>query len=176
MPATTTSTEAASSSARLLSSRWIPATPTSYSRSTRLPASRAVKSASSATGRSLVPAATTRICPRPLSTIGRLLDDQRARLPLVARVGHQPQHLVDGGIGDARRQHVGAGRGQLGHDATDLRRRLAQAEDHLGKAGAQVAMVVDAREAEIFVRQVGQLVQRRVDGGVALLNALEKRA
>jgi hypothetical protein len=44
--------------------RWIPATPTSFSRSTGFPSAAAVTAASSATGRSLVPAATTRTGPR----------------------------------------------------------------------------------------------------------------
>ena len=56
----------------------------------------------------------------------------------------------------------------------DLLGGLAEAEHHLGEAGAQVAMMIDAREAEILVRQVGQLAQRLVDGGVAGAHALEQ--
>ena len=54
--------------ARSPSSRWMPATPTSYSRCTVFPISSAVTAASSATGRSEVPAATTRIVPLPSET------------------------------------------------------------------------------------------------------------
>jgi len=44
----------------------MPATPTSYNGSARLPIMRAVSNASSATGMSLVPAETTKICPLPV--------------------------------------------------------------------------------------------------------------
>ena len=46
----------------------MPATPTSVRRATRLRNARAVTAASSATGRSLVPAVTMRIVPRPVGS------------------------------------------------------------------------------------------------------------
>src|SRR6186713_2318834 len=65
IPATTITTAARVSDAAPDSTRWIPATPTSVNRSTSLPSAVAVTAASSATGRSLVPAVTIRIVPRP---------------------------------------------------------------------------------------------------------------
>src|SRR5438034_2810599 len=52
IPATTMITAALRSASVCVRTRWIPATPTSVSRSTRLPSARAVTAASSATGRS----------------------------------------------------------------------------------------------------------------------------
>ncbi len=60
MPATTMTTPARLRADSWASSRWTPATPTSTSVSTGCPSMRTVSSASSATGRSLVPAVTTR--------------------------------------------------------------------------------------------------------------------
>src|SRR5262245_57689766 len=63
MPAQTTTTSAAASLSRCLNSRCTPATPTSAIMSAFAPSTRAVTSASWATGRSLVPAVTTYTCP-----------------------------------------------------------------------------------------------------------------
>src|SRR2546427_3488623 len=52
--------------------RWMPATPTSVRRATLLRKARAVTAASSATGRSLVPAVTMRIVPRPVGAGSRV--------------------------------------------------------------------------------------------------------
>src|SRR5512143_2521893 len=65
IPAATTITRASRSRSCCSSSRWIPATPTSKRRSTRLPRNSAVTAASSATGLSEVPAVTTRTIPFP---------------------------------------------------------------------------------------------------------------
>src|SRR3989441_11346330 len=59
IPATTMITAALRRASVWVRKRWMPATPTSVSRSTRLRTARAVTAASSATGRSLVPAVTT---------------------------------------------------------------------------------------------------------------------
>src|ERR1051325_3107699 len=68
IPATTMTTAALRSSSVWVRMRWMPATPTSVSRATRLRSARAVTAASSATGRSLVPAVTIRIVPRPVGS------------------------------------------------------------------------------------------------------------
>ena len=68
MPATAMTTRAASRRSRSASSRCSPATPASYTVSTRLPRASAATRASSATGRSDVPAATTRTRPRPVGS------------------------------------------------------------------------------------------------------------
>ena len=64
MPAMTITQSASSIRARWSSSRWTPATPTSRTESIRIPRAAAVTSASSATGRSDVPADTTATVPR----------------------------------------------------------------------------------------------------------------
>src|SRR6476659_11075952 len=68
IPATTITTDAFVRVSAPARTRWIPATPTSVRRSTVLPNARAVTAASSATGRSLVPAVTMRIVPWPDGT------------------------------------------------------------------------------------------------------------
>src|SRR4051812_27946784 len=59
IPATQTIASAPASEGNLLSSLWMPATPTSTTNETSHPHASAVTRASSATGRSLVPAVTT---------------------------------------------------------------------------------------------------------------------
>src|SRR6267378_288215 len=66
IPATTIMTAALRRASVWLRIRCRPATPTSVRRSTRLRSARAVTAASSATARSLVPAVTTRMVPRPV--------------------------------------------------------------------------------------------------------------
>ena len=68
MPATTMITAALRSRSVCVRMRWMPATPTSVRRATLLRNARAVTAASSATGRSLVPAVTMRIVPRPVGS------------------------------------------------------------------------------------------------------------
>ena len=97
-----------------------------------------------------------------------LLDDESARQRLVPRRRHLRSTRLDLHLGHARGQHVAAGARQLADDVADLLGGLAEAEHHLGEAGAQVAMVIDVREAEIPEGQIGQLAQRVVDGSVAL--------
>src|SRR5512143_591772 len=65
IPAATTITRAPRSRSCCSRSRWIPATPTSKRRSTRLPRNSADTAAASATGMSEVPAVTTRMAPFP---------------------------------------------------------------------------------------------------------------
>ena len=63
IPATTTRQSAASRTSFDASNRWMPATPTSVTRVTPAPLTRAVNAASAATGPSDVPAATTQTVP-----------------------------------------------------------------------------------------------------------------
>jgi hypothetical protein len=133
----------------------MPATPTSHSRSTRLPPSHQHRAA---------PALDDRL----------LLDDDRARLRLVARLGHGGLHHLGGLGAHPRGQHVGAGALELGDDGGDLLRALAEAQHHLGEAGAQVAVMVHLREPEVAERQIGELGEGLVDGGAAALHRLEK--
>src|SRR5206468_3394379 len=58
IPAITITTAADESSSCRASTRWMPATPTSVTRATQFPSAADVTAASSATGRSLVPAVT----------------------------------------------------------------------------------------------------------------------
>src|SRR5439155_458771 len=68
IPATTMITAALRSASVWVSTRCSPAIPTSVRRATRFRSARAVTAASSATGRSLVPAVTMRIVPRPVGS------------------------------------------------------------------------------------------------------------
>jgi len=61
-------------------------------------------------------------------------------------------------------------------DRDDLRHRLPLAEDHLGEAAAQLAVVVDLREAEILVRQLTETLERRVDRERAAPDAAQEAA
>ncbi len=70
MPATTMAQSVAWSAARCSRIRWTPATPTSVIRSTRTPAASSEIAASSATGRSDVPAATTATVASIVSSAG----------------------------------------------------------------------------------------------------------
>ena len=71
IPATATIALASPRISRCASSRCSPATPQSVSRSTRLPSASATTAASSATGRSAVPAAATTMSPTPSTASGR---------------------------------------------------------------------------------------------------------
>ena len=62
----------------------------------------------------------------------------------------------------------------LGGDRRDLLGRLALAEDDLGHALAQRAVVIDGREAEVAERQALELGHRVTDGDVAGADALEE--
>ena len=56
---------------------------------------------------------------------------------------------------------VGAGGDDARADRRDLRGALALAEDHLGHAAAERAMLVDLGEAEILEGQMAQALERR---------------
>ncbi len=118
----------------------------------------AVTAASSATGRSDVPAHTTSTVPVPAAISPRLRDDG-PRVLVIHRVGHDRAHGVVGlGRGPGHEQAVPAG-GDAGGDGGNLRRGLADAEDDFRESLAQVAVRVDAGKA--------QIVERRRAHGVA---------
>src|SRR5512143_3081538 len=98
----------------------MPATPTSVIRLAQSPSAASVTAASSATGRSLVPAVTIATVPLPLGGVGRDACHENA----VAT------------IGDPRR------------DVAYLLGALAGAVDDLGKALPNRAVVIDCRETE----------------------------
>ena len=56
----------------------------------------------------------------------------------------------------ARGQNVAAVFGEPGENSSHLRRSLAFSKDDLGHAGAQGAVMIDLREAEVFERHVTQ--------------------
>ena len=51
---------------------------------------------------------------------------------------------------------------------------FAEPEHHFGKSGAQMAVMIDAREPEILERQIGKLVQSVVDADIARVYAIEE--
>ncbi len=51
---------------------------------------------------------------------------------------------------------------EAARDLDDLFRRLACAENHFGKAGAQGAVMIDLGEAEVVERQRAQLIERGI--------------
>ena len=120
----------------------------------------AVTAASSATGRSDVPALTTMMSPTP-SRATRLDDDEpRLRVDRALEAGGQ-QGLDHGRIG-AGRQDVVVTLRKPAHDGHDLRRGLALAEDGLRDAMAERAVKIHPREAEILDGQVAKPRQRLV--------------
>ena len=68
---------------------------------------------------------------------------------------------------EPRDEHVAARGDQALGDATICSWRLALAEDHLAEAVAELAMMVEAREAEVLERQRAQPLERLVDRGLA---------
>ena len=133
MPATAMMALASLRTSRCGSSRWRPATPQSNTRSTRLPIASAVTAASSATGRSEVPALTTTISPTP-SRASRLDHDEARGLVHLTHGSPRERAATHRGLG-ARGEHVVVRLGQPPDDRHHLLRRLALAEDGLGHAG-----------------------------------------
>src|SRR5439155_12954658 len=133
-PATTTTTRALRKAAPWAMSRWMPATPTSAINSARLPRTLAVWRASSATGRSAVPAQTTSTL--PTARFGRGGRGARAGaddhysgrfvyLGLRERCGEgRPSGVVDPGG-----QYDRVAGGQAADDGHQLLGGLAHAED-----------------------------------------------
>src|SRR5437879_5488237 len=159
MPATTMIAAALRSSSVCARMRWMPATPTSVNRATRLRSARAVTAASSATGRSLVPAVTIRTVPRPVGSGsgsgGRYT--VRPSSPTSARgnrrQGGAMRRLRAGREETARRSDEPLG------DPHDLLGRFSLAQDHLLVPLRQGSEVVDGgvRQTLDEARQVVEL-------------------
>ena len=117
-------------------------------RSTRLPKISSVTAASSATGRSEVPAQITPIEPSFFGSGSRSTVMQRARScqRAVGKLRRERAELLL--VRAAHEQHAVV-REDRPPDGEHLRRRLARAENDLGKSAAPRAIGVHAREAEI---------------------------
>ena len=142
----------------------MPATPTSATSSTVLPISRAVTAASSATGRSLVPAQTTPMVPLPAAAADCVSVMARAEL---VKLGARFQiawfrcpHCIIMLARGARGQHVATRLCHAGKDRGHLGGRFSRGKDHLGHAGAQGAMMVELGEAKVFKGEIAQPFQR----------------
>jgi hypothetical protein len=69
-------------------------------------------------------------------------------------------------------EHVVPGLDHVARDAGDLLDALAFAQDHFRHPQAKLAMVVDPRKPEIFVRQAAKPFDGRSHVEVAALNGL----
>src|SRR6266568_5095875 len=159
MPAITMITAALRSRSVCVRMRWMPATPTSVSRATLLRNARAVTAASSATGRSLVPAVTMRIVPRPVgsgsgvggrytvrpSTFTRALGNRAASAPGPRR-SRRLLHRASGEVGREDRL-------RLLH-RLDLEEPLAQARRarHALRVPAEVLAKLERRLARVALQ------------------------
>jgi len=86
-----------------------------------------------------------------------------------ARRGDGVEHVGFGTGG----QDVAPSAGHVMEDMDDLLGGLSGAEDHLGKAPPQVAVVVDAGELKVLERQVAQAVKGISNAETAGLHLLE---
>ena len=121
--------------------------------------SSAVTAASSATGRSDVPAHAISTVPVPRCDLP-LSQRDGARLVVIRAPGTTARTASNASGVSARHEQRLAARDDALGDGRNLGRRLAQAEDHLGESLAKLAMRVDAREAEVLERR---RAQRRKD-------------
>jgi hypothetical protein len=72
---------------------------------------------------------------------------------VIRGIGHDGVHGVERGpVGARDEQRLAVGDDPLG-DQRNLRRRLADAEDHFGESLADGAVGVDARKAEVVERR-----------------------
>ena len=60
-------------------------------------------------------------------------------------------------------------------DLHDALGRFAEAQDHFGKAAAQIPMRIQLRKSEVFVRQVAQSLHRLADGDLSHLQVAKER-
>ena len=103
--------------------------------------------------------------------------NERARAPSARRAGTRARSAVALLLADAGRQHDAATRRKRRSTiATQLLRRLALAEDHLGEAGAQRALVVERRELEPLDRRLGDPTSRPAAGDSAPRRTARRRA
>src|SRR5439155_9328069 len=136
-PATTTTTRALRKAAPWAMSRWMPPTPTSAINSARLPRTLAVWRASSATGRSAVPAQTTSTLPTARFGRGgrgaRAGADDHYSGPLVdLAFGECGGESRPSGAAHPRGEYDGVLGGQAADDGQQLLGSLAHAEDTFG--------------------------------------------
>ncbi len=160
MPATAITTSQRRMSSSRASSRCSPATPTSLMRTTGAPSHSATSAASSATGRSLVPAQTTAIGAAAGRGPGSPSVTSRASSWTVTAGSNSRTRRRLRGI-DASRERPTTTRRELAEGGGDLLGGLAGAVDQLGHAGAQLAVVIDHggpdRVRDLGVRQRADL-------------------
>jgi len=97
-----------------------------------------------------------------------------AEAPSVAMPGHDARGVVMHAVGfdranrrhlirvHARGHHHGVSVAQAGENRRRLLRRLPLAEDDFRKAGAQLAMMIQSGEAQVFERQRAKRVNYRL--------------
>ena len=105
--------------------------------------------------------------------LARAIKRDAAGVRVVDRVGQALLHRAICFDVGARDEHAVALRSETLGDSRDLLRRLALAEDDLRVAGAQRAVVINAGEAEVFVRQVTQAGECVVRADIAAVNGFE---
>jgi hypothetical protein len=71
-------------------------------------------------------------------------------------------------------QHHAVARAQPARDRDHLRRRLALAEDHLGEAGAQRALVIQRRVLQSLERRLGDPARGARGRDLAALHTAEQ--
>ena len=133
-----------------------------------MPAISAVIAASSATGRSAVPAQTT-VTPSWRGIGVRSTVRQRAASWCFTSGTAASTAAAISGVARVTSSRSDALQQRRG-DAGDLLRRLPQPQHHFGHPVPQGAVVVHPREADIFVWQQPKLIHRRLDIGAAVRN------
>jgi hypothetical protein len=106
---------------------------------------------------------------------GRALHHHEARVGVVARARHRGQHR--GGLAglDPGGQRARAAAGEGDEDRRDLLGRLELAQHHLGRAGAERAVMVDpCRGADLLEGEAAQAVERLIELELARLHLGEQ--
>ena len=104
-------------------------------------------------------------------------DPDAAREDVLLRLRRDLEHGAARGLVRARREHAaGPALEQRGEDAGDLLRRLALREDRLRSALSQLAMNIDAGEAEVEIGQAGELLDGLLGARRPSAHALEELA
>jgi len=102
-----------------------------------------------------------------------LQDDGTSKfvVPGIGEFSGSSQSLEYMGLGAGSQNVVSLG-GEILEDSNDLFNGFARTEDHLGEAATDLAMMVDAGKAEIFKRQMAELLDGLVYVDLALLELL----